>query len=341
MGFISIPKLRPARWLQIDLHNVDWNLYLNTLFWNLNYWDSISTLSGEIRNPAKTLPKALFYAVIFVVVGYLYPLLTGTGAVPLDREQWTDGYFADIAKLLGGAWLMWWMQAVLAKSHSNLPCPAFSRHAREVFEGMKNRVDTGGGGDVEHGHVRGGDEQRLVPAPGHGGAGHAAGLLRDPVAVRNPAGRHPLLGLRRAPAVDDELPGDRGGRELSLLLRHAPRVPVVRPAEGEAARRPAAVQGAAGHSRVRGDAGARDGADRGGARAVDAEGSAGEPRRRGCRARAAAGAQVRGEEAVAQVLRQLGPPWHRREPPARRPRRAVDRVGREKKNRRKPQVLNC
>ncbi|EAZ43399.1 hypothetical protein OsJ_28004 [Oryza sativa Japonica Group] len=60
MGLIALPRLRPARWLVIDLHNVDWNLYLNTLFWNLNYWDSISTLAGEVKNPGKTLPKALF-----------------------------------------------------------------------------------------------------------------------------------------------------------------------------------------------------------------------------------------------------------------------------------------
>lgn len=217
MGFISIPKLRPARWLQVDLHNVDWNLYLNTLFWNLNYWDSISTLSGEIRNPGKTLPKALFYAVIFVVVGYLYPLLTGTGAVPLDREQWTDGYFADIAKQLGGAWLMWWMQAAAAMSNMGMFVAEMSSDSYQL----------------------------LGTAPCRG------------------------------------------------------------------------------------------------ARAVDAEGGAGEPRRRGCRARAAACAEVRGEEAVAQVLRQLGPPGHRRGPPARRSRRAVGRVGREKNIRRRPQVLNC
>ncbi|KAG1362774.1 polyamine transporter RMV1 [Cocos nucifera] len=65
MGLMAIPKLGPERWSVVDLHNVNWNLYLNTLFWNLNYWDSIST-----------------------------------GAVPLDWELWTDGYFSDIAKIL-------------------------------------------------------------------------------------------------------------------------------------------------------------------------------------------------------------------------------------------------
>lgn len=120
MGFMAVPRLDPSRWLVVDLKNVDWGLYLNTLFWNLNYWDSISTLTGEVDNPRKTLPKALFYALILVVAGYLYPLLTGTGAIPLDRELWTDGYFSDIAKNIGGLWLRWWIQGAAALSNMGM-----------------------------------------------------------------------------------------------------------------------------------------------------------------------------------------------------------------------------
>ncbi|XP_004295555.1 PREDICTED: probable polyamine transporter At1g31830-like [Fragaria vesca subsp. vesca] len=120
MGLVAIPKLEPSRWLVVSLHNVDWNLYLNTLFWNLHYWDSISTLTGEVDTPKKTLPKALFYAMILVVVGYLFPLLIGTGAVPLNRELWTDGYFSDIAKIVGGVWLRWWIQAAAAMSNMGM-----------------------------------------------------------------------------------------------------------------------------------------------------------------------------------------------------------------------------
>ncbi|KQK00894.1 hypothetical protein BRADI_3g52510v3 [Brachypodium distachyon] len=139
MGLVSIPKLRPARWLAVDLHDVDWNLYLNTLFWNLNYWDSISTLSGEVENPSKTLPKALFYAVILVVVAYLYPLLAGTGALPLeDKAQWTDGYFADVARLLGGAWLMWWVQAASALSNMGMFVAEMSSDSYQLL-GMAER----------------------------------------------------------------------------------------------------------------------------------------------------------------------------------------------------------
>uniref|UniRef100_A0A0E0CD72 Amino acid transporter transmembrane domain-containing protein n=1 Tax=Oryza meridionalis TaxID=40149 RepID=A0A0E0CD72_9ORYZ len=138
MGLIALPKLRAARWLVIDLHNVDCNLYLNTLFWNLNYWDSINTLAGEVKNPGKTLPKALFYAVIFVVVAYLYPLLAGTGAVSLNRGQWTDGYFADITKLLGDAWLMWWVQSAAALSNMGIFVAEMSSDSYQLL-GMAER----------------------------------------------------------------------------------------------------------------------------------------------------------------------------------------------------------
>lgn len=120
MGFISLPRLEPKRWLVADLHNVDWNLYLNTLFWNLNYWDSISTLSGEVENPKRNLPKALFFTLILVVVGYFFPLLTSTGAIPLQRELWSDGYFSDVGKIIGGAWLSWWIQGAAAMSNMGM-----------------------------------------------------------------------------------------------------------------------------------------------------------------------------------------------------------------------------
>ena len=117
MGLIAIPRIEPSRWLEMDLGNVDWGLYLNTLFWNLNYWDSISTLAGEVENPKRTLPRALSYALVLVVGGYLYPLITCTAAVPVVREYWSDGYFSDIARILGGIWLHSWIQAAAALSN--------------------------------------------------------------------------------------------------------------------------------------------------------------------------------------------------------------------------------
>ncbi|KAK9093926.1 hypothetical protein Scep_025395 [Stephania cephalantha] len=138
MGLVAVPKLYPSRWFVVNFDNINWGLYLNTLFWNLNYWDSISTLAGELENPKKTLPKALFYALILVVFGYFFPLLIGTGAVPLDRDLWSDGYFSDIAKILGGVWLRWWVQGASAVSNMGMFMAEMSSDSFQLL-GMAER----------------------------------------------------------------------------------------------------------------------------------------------------------------------------------------------------------
>jgi len=95
MNILVIQRLEPSRWPKIDMKNIDWNVYLNTLFWNLNYWESISTLAGEVENPKKTIPKSLYCVVMLVVGTYFISLLSATSSI---ESQWNVGYFADIAK---------------------------------------------------------------------------------------------------------------------------------------------------------------------------------------------------------------------------------------------------
>ncbi|KAL4626162.1 hypothetical protein ACB092_05G076200 [Castanea dentata] len=122
----------------VNLRDVGWNLYLNTLFWNLNYWDSISTLVGEVDNPKRTLPNALLYALTLVVLGYFFPLLIGTGAIPVNRKLWTDGYFSDIAKIIGGVWLRWWIQGASAVSNMGMFVAEMSSDSFQLL-GMAER----------------------------------------------------------------------------------------------------------------------------------------------------------------------------------------------------------
>lgn len=112
MSLISLPKIDPSRWLSLGQEGVkkDWTLFFNTIFWNLNFWDSASTLAGEVEEPHKTFPKALFFAGLLTCLGYLIPLLAATGAMPLDQQVWVDGYFANVASLIAGNWLKYWME---------------------------------------------------------------------------------------------------------------------------------------------------------------------------------------------------------------------------------------
>ncbi|CAL4931246.1 unnamed protein product [Urochloa decumbens] len=98
MSGIALPKIRPRRWGGVAAEK-DWKLFFNTLFWNLNYWDSVSTMAGEVERPGKTLPKALVSAVSMTSLGYLLPLMAATGAIDVAPEDWGNGFFADAAEL--------------------------------------------------------------------------------------------------------------------------------------------------------------------------------------------------------------------------------------------------
>uniref|UniRef100_A0A7I4DY35 Uncharacterized protein n=1 Tax=Physcomitrium patens TaxID=3218 RepID=A0A7I4DY35_PHYPA len=120
LSFMSIPKIRPKRWGAVNLNRVNWGTYLNTLFWNLNYWDSASTLAGEVEKPQRTFPKALMWAVLIVIVGYVVPLLAGTGAITPNDALWESGYFADVGKAIGGPFLKWWIEIAALLSNMGL-----------------------------------------------------------------------------------------------------------------------------------------------------------------------------------------------------------------------------
>lgn len=112
LSLVSIPKINATRWLSLGQEGVkkDWAMYLNTLFWNLNFWDSASTLAGEVEQPQKTFPIALFSAGLLTCLAYIIPLLAATGAIPLVQENWVGGYFADVASMLVEKWLKFWME---------------------------------------------------------------------------------------------------------------------------------------------------------------------------------------------------------------------------------------
>ncbi|KAI4345329.1 hypothetical protein L6164_012461 [Bauhinia variegata] len=112
LSLISIPKIEPGRWLSLGERGVekDWTLFFNTLFWNLNFWDSASTLAGEVDQPQKTFPKALLFAGLLTCLGYIIPLMAATGAIPLEQDKWVDGYFAVVAEMIAGKWLKLWIE---------------------------------------------------------------------------------------------------------------------------------------------------------------------------------------------------------------------------------------
>ena len=64
---------------------------------NLNYWDSVSTLAGEVNDPARTFPRAMVLAVLMVVLMYLLPTMAALG-VTTDASEWSMGIYGRVAE---------------------------------------------------------------------------------------------------------------------------------------------------------------------------------------------------------------------------------------------------
>ncbi|MCL4524695.1 MAG: APC family permease [Acidobacteria bacterium] len=72
--------------------------------WNYMGWDSASTIAGEVHEPKRTYPRAIFLAVLVVALSYILPIaaiqLTG-----IPASAWETGSWADLASLVSGTWL--------------------------------------------------------------------------------------------------------------------------------------------------------------------------------------------------------------------------------------------
>jgi amino acid transporter len=109
-------EVNPENWL-IGIHNPpkvgseDLLALFNVLFWNLNNWDTVSTIAGEVSNARKVIPKALITALIVTTLAYVMPLTVGTGVMKdvSDMSVWEPGYFQEIALAVGGRWLSMWI----------------------------------------------------------------------------------------------------------------------------------------------------------------------------------------------------------------------------------------
>jgi amino acid transporter len=140
---IGLPQVDPSRWfvmpsnvtelslfLDDDALNADtilpsityagvmWRPFVNALFWNLNSFDVGASFAGEVQDPERVFPKAMFLAVLFVVLGYIIPLLISIGASTAHQSEWNAGFFTKVAGEIAGPWLAAWM--VLAAAVSNI-----------------------------------------------------------------------------------------------------------------------------------------------------------------------------------------------------------------------------
>jgi len=74
---------------------------ISIALWNYIGWDNPSTVQGEVKDPSRSYPRALAFALPFVILGYFVPLLTTLGAT--DWKTWSEGGWPQIAAAAAGS----------------------------------------------------------------------------------------------------------------------------------------------------------------------------------------------------------------------------------------------
>eukprot|EP00929_Paragymnodinium_shiwhaense_P061419 TRINITY_DN30679_c0_g1_i2.p1 TRINITY_DN30679_c0_g1~~TRINITY_DN30679_c0_g1_i2.p1 ORF type:complete len:493 (-),score=39.49 TRINITY_DN30679_c0_g1_i2:33-1511(-) len=109
----GLPRMHMSKWLAVGTvyahpdsadRDIDWFVFFNILFWNLSYWDTASTIAGQVANPSKNFPRALFCALGLVVGTYALPMAVCVAALPPGME-WHNGFYSEAAFILGGRFL--------------------------------------------------------------------------------------------------------------------------------------------------------------------------------------------------------------------------------------------
>jgi amino acid transporter len=109
---------------------IDWALLLNTLFWNFDGIAMASVFGGEVSNPARVYPRAIFFTVVLTVLTYLVPM---PAAIITETPHWStyerDSY-PFIALTIGGRVLekivlLACVSGIIGRMLSGLYCKSF------------------------------------------------------------------------------------------------------------------------------------------------------------------------------------------------------------------------
>jgi amino acid transporter len=128
---LGLPKVDPSRWTvmpqQSQVMTIDddgayhpgwlilpnfagviWRPFINNLYWNLNSFDVGASFAGEVKNPERVFPRAMFLSFVFVVFSYVFTLFVALGATNDSQNEWKAGHLSVVASEVVGPWLGAW-----------------------------------------------------------------------------------------------------------------------------------------------------------------------------------------------------------------------------------------
>jgi amino acid transporter len=96
-------------------------LAMVAILWAYDGWADVAFVSGEVKDPQRTLPRALFFGTAIVVVSYLLTNAVYLKLVPLERMHGSPLIAADAAYLiLGTAGVVFVSAAVMVSTFGTL-----------------------------------------------------------------------------------------------------------------------------------------------------------------------------------------------------------------------------
>ncbi|CAH0481212.1 unnamed protein product [Peronospora belbahrii] len=103
---LSVETFNLATWGSVA-PEIEWSLFLSTILWNYQGWDSLGCVAGEVKDGGRTYPIAIVIAMVLITMNYAVPVAVGI-MVQSDFSQWSEGSLETIAMTVA-PWLGVWV----------------------------------------------------------------------------------------------------------------------------------------------------------------------------------------------------------------------------------------
>lgn len=146
--FILMPiawaaRRQPFQWgalgTSVGGWQTDFAVFLSTVCWNVQGWNVVGNVAGEVANPSANIPAGVGLACLLVTLNYVWPLIFIIPMAPPAAEydptstRWGAGYFVSIAQGAYGPLGVWAaLCAVLSCMSNFIPQLATSSRALQA-----------------------------------------------------------------------------------------------------------------------------------------------------------------------------------------------------------------
>nr|CCA19062.1 Amino AcidPolyamineOrganocation (APC) Family putati [Albugo laibachii Nc14] len=105
---LSLPQFDTTAWSSVATE-INWSVFLSTILWNYQGWDSLGCVAGEVRDGGRAYPIGILIAICLITVNYAFPVATGIMVEP-DITKWREGSLESIGMSIA-PWLGLWIGA--------------------------------------------------------------------------------------------------------------------------------------------------------------------------------------------------------------------------------------